>query len=187
MYSSSPPPPSRDCSPWPARLGWRACAHAWPALPTPLAFLSLRGGYGPASWACAAGGPSSPGTWGPRAALVTFVRCRRASRDVCKLQTDPRGSAAVPAMLGAGGFPPPALPPPPSRGGFLPLPPSSLSLGTPSKGALGVPGARVGLLRGLLQCSHAAALGAGWGGRIGEPGGVFAGSRAAAGSGGVLE
>lgn len=32
---------------------------------------------------------------------------------------------------------PPALPPPPSRGGFLPLPPSSLSLGSLLQGSLG--------------------------------------------------
>lgn len=101
-----PPPPSYHCSPRPARPGGRACAHAWPAPPTPLAFLSCRDGCRPTRRVRAAPGPSSLGAWGPQAAPATFVRCRRASRNVCKLQTDPRGSAAVPAMLGAGGLPP---------------------------------------------------------------------------------
>lgn len=35
--------PTIAASGQPAR-GWRACAHAWPALPTPLAFLSRWGG-----------------------------------------------------------------------------------------------------------------------------------------------
>lgn len=157
-----PPPPSHDCSPRPARPGWRACAHAWPALPTPLAFLSRRGDYSSARRACAAGGPSSPGTWGPQAAPVTFVRCRRASRDVCKLQTDPRGSAAVPAMLGAGGFPPRASSSPLPR--RLPSSPSFFAVsGCPPPREFGGPGPRVGPRCGRLQCSHAAALGAGGG------------------------
>lgn len=161
-----PPPSSYDCSPWPARPGGRACTHAWPAPPTPLAFLSRRGGCSPARWACAVGGPSSLGTWGPGAAPVTFVRCRRASRDVCKLQTDPRGSAAVPAMLGAGGFPP--APPrflllPPPAASFLSLFSRSL-WALPSKGVWGPRDAR-----GAATMQPRRGSGRGGGG---EPGGV---------------
>lgn len=143
----------------------RVCARMARAA-DPLAFLIRRGGCSPARQAWAVWGPSSLGTWGPRAAPVTFVRCRRASRDVCKLQTDPRGSAAVPAMLGAGGFPP-ALPPPPSRGGFLPLPPSSLSLGPPTPRETGGPVSRVGPRGYNAAMPRLRARGGG----CGEPGG----------------
>lgn len=124
-----PPTPSSHCSPRLARPGGCACAHAWPAPLFSLAFLSHRVGCSLVCPARAAWGSFSLGTWGPRKALATFVRCRRASRDVCKLQTDPRGAAAVPAMLAAGGFHP-ALPPPPARVGFLPFPASSRFMGT---------------------------------------------------------
>lgn len=117
----------------------RVCARMARAA-DPLAFLIRRGGCSPARQAWAVWGPSSLGTWGPRAAPVTFVRCRRASRDVCKLQTDPRGSAAVPAMLGAGGFPPALPPPPPAAASFLSLlhrslwaPPLQEGLGGPCR------------------------------------------------------
>ena len=48
-----PPFPSYNCSPGPASSGGRACAHAWPAPPTPFAFLSCRGGCSPALRSCA--------------------------------------------------------------------------------------------------------------------------------------
>lgn len=163
----------------PAWAGARVRTHG-PRCRPRSPFLAALGGYSPARRACAAGGPSSPGTWGPQAAPVTFVHCRRASRDVCKLQTDPRGSAAVPAMLGAGGFPP-RVSSSPSCGGFLPLPPSSLSPGAPLQGDLGGPGRAWAAARAATMQPR---RGSGrWGG-IGEPGDVFAVSGALAGLGG---
>lgn len=141
----------------PAWAGARVRTHG-PRCRPRSPFLAALGRYSPARRACAAGGPSSPGTWGPQAAPVTFVHCRRASRDVCKLQTDPRGSAAVPAMLGAGGFPP-RVSSSPSCGGFLPPSFFAVSGCSPPR-VLGGPGPRVGPRCGRLQCSHAAALGA---------------------------
>lgn len=164
-----PPPGPPWQSPRPAGLSGRVCAHAWPARRTRLAFLSsIPPARGPpqsgARVSRASRAPSSLATWEPRAVLATFVHCRRASRDVCKLQTDPRGSAAVPAMLGAAGFPPCFLLPPPAVVSFLSLLPrvhcAPLS---PSRRGWGARDTRGGQ---RLHCSHAVVPGReGWGGQ----------------------
>lgn len=136
MYSSSPSPSSYDCSPWPARSGGRACAHAWPAPRTLSPFLAAgaaavpRAGLGPPRDPPLSerGGPERPRSLLSAAGgrVATFVNCKQTH--VVLQQSRP--------CLVLVAFPP-ALPPPPSRGGFLPLPPSSLSLGAPLQGVLG--------------------------------------------------
>lgn len=77
------------------------------------------------------GGPERP--WSLLSAaggrVATFVNCKQTH--VVLQQSRP--------CLVLVAFPP-ALPPPPSRGGFLPLPPSSLSLGASLQGGLGCAG-----------------------------------------------
>ena len=184
MYSSSPSPPSHDCSPRLVRPGGRACAHAWPAPRTLSPFLAagvaaaLRARLGPLGDPPPSerGGPGRPRSLLSAAGgrVATFVNCKQTH--VVLQQSRP--------CLVLVAFPP-SLPPPPSRGGFLPLPPSSLSLGAPCKGVWGARGARGAAGRtAIMQLSR----GSERGGAGGEPGGVgVCRERLQRGRGGVLE
>lgn len=87
MYSSSPSPPSHDCSPRLVRPGGRACAHAWPAPRTLSPFLAagvaaaLRARLGPLGDPPPSerGGPQRPRSLLSAAGgrVATFVNCKQ--------------------------------------------------------------------------------------------------------------
>lgn len=160
--------PSTIAAPGQPARDWRACAHAWPALPTPLAFLRRWDGCSPRAWLAPLGDPPPSERRDPEwpwpllsaagGPVATFVNCKQTH--VVLQQSRPC------LMLVA--FPP-ALPPPPSRGGFLPLPASSRSVNAPLQMGLGGSRARVGPREGDYNTARRGS-GCGWGG--GEPGGV---------------
>lgn len=87
MYSSSPSPPSHDCSPRPVRPGGRACAHAWPAPRTLSPFLSAEAAAAPRARLGPSGdlppsergGPERPRSLLSAAGgrVATFVNCKQ--------------------------------------------------------------------------------------------------------------
>lgn len=162
----------------PARAGARVRTHG-PRCRPRSPFLAAGEATAPRAGLARPGDPPPPERGGPKrprsllsaagGRVATFVNCKQTH--VVLQQSRP--------CLVLVAFPP-ALPPPPSRGGFLPLPPFSLSL---DKGAWGARAARGAAARAATMQPRRGS-GRGVGGRIGEPGDVFAGSGAAAGMGG---
>lgn len=122
----------------PARAGARVRTHG-PRCRPRSPFLAAGATTAPLAGLAPPGDPPPPERGGPKrprsllsaagGRVATFVNCKQTH--VVLQQSRP--------CLVLVAFPP-ALPPPPSRGGFLPLPPSSLSLGAPLQGSLGGPG-----------------------------------------------
>ena len=138
MYSSSPSPPSHDCSPRPVRPGGRACAHAWPAPRTLSPFLSAEAAAAPRARLGPSGDlpPSERG--GPErlrsllsaagGRVATFVNCKQTH--VVLQQSRP--------CLVLVASPPRFLLPPPAAASFLSLLHRSL-WAPPLQGRLGGP------------------------------------------------